>query len=574
MASFLTRMKTTTATNGNSKDATATDRTVTIVVNFDAWSLASSAMALIGSTAVVAGVHWLLSYTRKRLRSKWLEDEESKERQGGLALTASTEGEEGKNNNSTASGPAQSLPSIIEHFKELELNAQSTILEANRRRTTSYYEKAREAHERSLVLGIKSYSKLLQKRRNEVERMQFYYTQGTKSLRTVVVMCDPHTQQLLTEARQRILAPLQYSWDIYTKGVWIPALNVQPKYDMHVTVAIPWWWHTIRDGNEELSRALLKRLRHALIVDFHHPFCIELERIVLLGGKTLVALWRTVGERTVRDCDEEVILMDRHSRDIDPMVRLRREVAQCFTTEREEYKTKPLTHHHHRKLSMDGMAGTEMLQQSNKPEIPLPPPPLKCGSNQFQALSRCNSLPKTPSQASSSVVPPPPPPIPKPAALQSKDREHSIEMKTPGLKSGDGFIHTTLCRLPLDCLSTQDVELEPIHRLCREATATYAGHRMLVHKYRFLETTGKGGDSNPCTEPLFDETIVAPTKISVDTSGNVRPLSSLQASEMKTNLLSLFSSNNGGVGPSTISVEGQNALTTGKLEGLFLQQHQ
>jgi hypothetical protein len=78
------------------------------------------------------------------------------------------------------------------------------------------------------------------------------------------------------------------------------------------------------------------------------------------------------------------------------------------------------------------------------------------------------------------------------------------------------LFHTTLCRLPLDCLASHDVELEPLHRLCRETTATYAGHRMLVHKCQIFETTGKGGDSNPCTEPLFDETMVVSTKIAVD----------------------------------------------------------
>lgn len=57
-------------------------------------------------------------------------------------------------------------------------------------------------------------------------------------------------------------------------------------------------------------------------------------------------------------------------------------------------------------------------------------------------------------------------------------RSNTIELKSPGLGAHDGFIHTTLARLPIDCLSMSDVELEPIHRLCREATATYCGHRV------------------------------------------------------------------------------------------------
>ena len=83
------------------------------------------------------------------------------------------------------------------------------------------------------------------------------------------------------------------------------------------------------------------------------------------------------------------------------------------------------------------------------------------------------------------------------------------------MSSRDGFIHTTLARLPLNCLSMNDVDLEPIHRLCREATATYCGHRMVIKNFRFLETTGAGGESNPCFEPLFDETIDAPTPVEV-----------------------------------------------------------
>lgn len=78
-------------------------------------------------------------------------------------------------------------------------------------------------------------------------------------------------------------------------------------------------------------------------------------------------------------------------------------------------------------------------------------------------------------------------------------RQNTIELKTPGMGQGDGFIHTSLARLPLDCLSQHDVELENIHRLCREATATYCGHRMVVSKFRFLETTGRGGEVSYCS---------------------------------------------------------------------------
>jgi hypothetical protein len=56
----------------------------------------------------------------------------------------------------------------------------------------------------------------------------------------------------------------------------------------------------------------------------------------------------------------------------------------------------------------------------------------------------------------------------------------------------------------------KDVELADIRRLCREATATLIGHRMVVSKFRFVETVGAGGESNPCIDLIFYETIDAP----------------------------------------------------------------
>lgn len=219
-----------------------------------------------------------------------------------------------------------------------------------------------------------------------------------------------------------------------------------------------------------------------MVVDFHHPFLIELERFVLLGGKTLVALWRTVGERKT---EENVTITDRHATSIDPMVRLRREIVDCFTNEQNAHNFQPLTHTH-RKNTVTNLKSLEV------------------------------------------------PPVPPPGKLE---RRHTIELKTPGLGSGDGFIHTTLCRLPLECFSMTDIELEPIHRLCREASACYSGHRMLVHKFRFLETTGAGGDSNPCEKPLFDETMVAPLKVGAfraDKTDNAAGLTNLDRNALTT----------------------------------------
>lgn len=141
----------------------------------------------------------------------------------------------------------EALHSIIAHFRELHLDPETTVEEANQRRTTSYYEKARAAHLNVLVSGVGSYSLLQKLRRQEMDNILRHYNEGTKSHRTVVAMCDSTTAALLKDAREKILEPLNYSTDPSTPGVWIPELNVIPEQDMHVTIAIPWWWHTIRE---------------------------------------------------------------------------------------------------------------------------------------------------------------------------------------------------------------------------------------------------------------------------------------------------------------------------------------
>ena len=98
-----------------------------------------------------------------------------------------------------------------------------------------------------------------------------------------------------------------------------------------------------------------------------------------------------------------------------------------------------------------------------------------------------------------------------------------------GLGNHDGFIHTTLGRLSIDCLSMTDVELEPIHRLCREATATFCGHRMVVSKFRFVEMSGEGGESDPCVAPIFDEFVDAPSRVEVGITGEIQQSNDLHA---------------------------------------------
>mmetsp|Transcript_18477 Transcript_18477/g.39689 ORF Transcript_18477/g.39689 Transcript_18477/m.39689 type:complete len:370 (-) Transcript_18477:616-1725(-) len=303
--------------------------------------------------------------------------------------------------------------SVIDHFKSLILDPETTVEEANKRRTTSYYLKMRESHSQSLVLGVGPFSRLVELREREIGRVLHYWRKGNQSHRTIVVMCDKATRRLLADARRRILEPLQHSPDVHTTGVWIPPLNIIPAQDMHVTIALPWWWHTIRKDNDALTRNVAQRFKQTLLLEFHYSFEIELERIILLGGKVLVALWRCVGERTT---ESGCVVHDRHGEKADPMVRLREEIIRCFVTESPDQRRKPLTYQHR---MYDGV--------NTKPTL---------------------------------------------------ERQHTIKGKTPGMGvSADGFIHSTLCRLPLECLSSNDVELDKVHRLCREASATLNGHR-------------------------------------------------------------------------------------------------
>ena len=376
--------------------------------------------------------------------------------------------------------------SVIDHFKSLVLDPETSVEEANKRRTASYYLKAREAHSKSLVLGISGHSRLVKLRQKELDRILSHWNKRNQSHRTIVAMCDETTQGILDEARMMILKPLQHSNDIDTDGVWIPDLNIIPMEDMHVTVALPWWWHTIRPGNNELTRQMAQRFRQTLLLKFHYPFQIELERIVLLGGKVLVALWRCVGERKT---DDDHIIHDRHGESTDPMVRLREEIIRCFTTVSPDQRRQPLTYQHR-------MSNQQMSDLGNQP----PPTPVR-GNNE----KGTKALPKMPDDI-------------------GLERQHTIEQRTPGMGapgSADGFIHTTLCRLPLECLSYYDVELDKIHRLCREASATLSGHRMVINQYRFLETMGEGGESNPCYKPLFEEVIDAPLRHKVGIDGTI-----------------------------------------------------
>ena len=374
------------------------------------------------------------------------------------------------------------LPSIFSHFQEMKLDYGSSIEEANKRRTSVYYEKARDSHLYDLVPGVRSYIRLRNRREAEIKRIMKYYKEKNKSHRTVIVMCDDDTAKMLEKARKDILEPLNWTSNEATSAAWIPELNIIPQEHLHVTVASVWWWHTIRENNRALTEEAAARFRQALVLEFHHAFQIELERIVLLGGKALVALWRCIGERRTKD---GTTIYDRHGEEPDPFVKLRRDIVKSFTN--PETGDEPLTYTH--RVSTKGSPFKD-----------------EGGQKLFK-----NAISRTEPMLTSTPV----------ASRENVERQNTIELKTPGLNNSDGFIHTTLARLPLNCLSMSDTELGPIHRLCREATATYCGHRMVVSKFRFLETTGAGGESNPCVEPIFDETIDAPIRVEVTGAAGV-----------------------------------------------------
>ena len=338
------------------------------------WTTTATATA----TTLVCCVLWWNQHHRHH---DWIQSEQRRRRQ---QRSQRIEEEKKKDDQQ------ETLPSILAHFRELHLDYNCSVDEANQRRTAKYYELARDAHVYDLCVGIRSYARLRNRREAELNRILKYHrhnvksdSNNKKSHRTVIVMVDDGTAKLLHQARERILEPLHYTSDVTTSSrVWIPQESIVPLQDMHVTVAIPWWWHTIRDGNRELTEELVARFRQALVVEFHHPFQLELERIVLLGGKTLVALWRCVGERRTDDGD---VIHDRHGEGPDPLVQLRRDIVRCFTAtdEFETFGKEPLTYAH-----------------------------------RFPQLQQLASTP------------------PLPALRGALKRENSIELKTPGLRYG------------------------------------------------------------------------------------------------------------------------------------------
>jgi len=152
--------------------------------------ISSATATLVISISSAIALSAALYYTNRIRRSRWMSEEDGNE----------------------------TTHSVIDHFKNLVLDPETTVEEANKRRTTSYYLKMRESHNKSLVLGVSSHSKLVKLRKLEIERTLKYWKKSNQSHRTILVMCDESTRSILANARRMILEPLQYETNEETKG--------------------------------------------------------------------------------------------------------------------------------------------------------------------------------------------------------------------------------------------------------------------------------------------------------------------------------------------------------------------
>lgn len=59
--------------------------------------------------------------------------------------------------------------------------------------------------------------------------------------------------------------------------------------------------------------------------------------------------------------------------------------------------------------------------------------------------------------------------------------------------------------------------------------------RMLIGRFRFLETMGEGGESNPCYKPIYDEYIEAPKQHTVEIDGTVKERKTTKARKVSHN---------------------------------------
>ena len=61
---------------------------------------------------------------------------------------------------------------------------------------------------------------------------------------------------------------------------------------------------------------------------------------------------------------------------------------------------------------------------------------------------------------------------------------------------------------------------------------TVSMSQMVVSKFRFIETTGEGGESNPCIAPIFEEYVETPTRVEIGAGGMIEHNTDLHTEKM------------------------------------------
>jgi len=144
----------------------------------------------------------------------------------------------------------------------------------------------------------------------------FMAAEGETQL-SVSVRLEPSLRSKLVRARGDILDTLcdagAAEREDITSPVWIPSCAIIPEEDLHITLCLPRKWRTAMSPENKQRMAMVMdevSMRHA-------PFAVELDRVVLLPGGALLALFR------LEDCSRPVE---------DPMVALRLDILKGVLT--------------------------------------------------------------------------------------------------------------------------------------------------------------------------------------------------------------------------------------------------
>jgi len=341
-------------------------------------------------------------------------------------------------------------------ISQVTLGPESSVDEANTVRMTDYFGK--DEGSRSSRPAIPGCDDLpleeLQQLRTDslAQTMRFHKVQ---SHRTVVVPLTGNISGMLEECRQDILAtlcaeagqPLSELHNAATARVWTAEPNLIPKEHMHITMAIPMFWHEVEpiEVANAKNRRMVEMWRRVLAVQKHQSFEVEIDRVVFLGGSVLLALWRTVG---VRENVEGYRVVDRSSPALDPVNSLRGDLVRTFLDAGLTYRA-----------LMDANKDTE----EQKADV---------------GMLRTNTIAQRSPQGGFIHT-----------SLARLARAPSTEQQAPFW------------------LNRDNLDLTKVYSKCSEWSIKLSGHRMIVDKFWFLETDGAGGDADPVEQPRFMETI-------------------------------------------------------------------